>query len=146
MSARFFLDSNIVVTTLDKDTAPEKLRIAEHLVEEALIERTGCINAQVVRETLNYMLVKAKHHPPIAEIKVFFDEVLSPICEFSDLSELALYNKALSLHERYQFAWYDCLIIAAALALDCGVLYSEDWQHGQVIEGMRIVNPFMEAA
>jgi len=54
----------------------------------------------------------------------------------------ALYQSALDLHARYQFSFYDSLIIAAALAAGCTRLYSEDLQHGQRIEGLTIENPF----
>jgi predicted nucleic acid-binding protein len=41
------------------------------------------------------------------------------------------------------YAHYDSQIIAAALAAGCTVLYSEDMQHGQLIDGtLSIVNPF----
>ena len=54
----------------------------------------------------------------------------------------ALYQRALDLQTRYQFRFYDALIVAAALAAGCTRLYSEDLQHGQRIEGLTIVNPF----
>jgi len=40
-----------------------------------------------------------------------------------------------------RFAWYDSLVIAAALEGKCQTLYSEDFQYGRVIEGLRIENP-----
>ena len=43
----------------------------------------------------------------------------------------------------YDLQLYDSIIVAAALEADCGVLYSEDMQDGQIIENMlKIVNPF----
>jgi predicted nucleic acid-binding protein len=46
--------------------------------------------------------------------------------------------------QRYRFAWYDSLIIAAALAAGCYILYTEDMQHGQVINGkLTLLNPFV---
>ena len=44
---------------------------------------------------------------------------------------------------RHGLRIYDSLIIAAALEAGCDTLYSEDMQHGQVIEGIRIENPFL---
>jgi predicted nucleic acid-binding protein len=41
---------------------------------------------------------------------------------------------------------YDGLILAAAVEARCTKLYSEDLQHGQVVEGLRIENPFLGAA
>ena len=62
---------------------------------------------------------------------------VQPITEKTHLS-------ALTIKERYQFSFYDSLIIASALELDCAVLYSEDMQHGQIIdEQLKITNPFL---
>ena len=49
----------------------------------------------------------------------------------------------LRIKGRYLLPWYDSLIIAAALEARCEVLYSEDWQHGQHIEGLQGTNPFL---
>jgi predicted nucleic acid-binding protein len=47
---------------------------------------------------------------------------------------------------RYGFSHYDCLIIAAAIASGCSTRYSEDLQHGQVIDSqLTICNPFLDA-
>ena len=51
--------------------------------------------------------------------------------------------RACQIAGRYGFSLYDSLIIAAALESNCKVLYSEDLQNGQVIEGaLTIKNPF----
>ena len=44
--------------------------------------------------------------------------------------------------ERFDFSIYDGLIVASALEAGCGVLYTEDMQHGQKIEELVINNPF----
>jgi predicted nucleic acid-binding protein len=53
-----------------------------------------------------------------------------------------LYEQALNIQGRYGYGFYDSLIIAAALEAACSRLISEDFQDGQRIEGLRIVNPF----
>jgi predicted nucleic acid-binding protein len=53
-----------------------------------------------------------------------------------------LISAALELHGRYQFSWYDALIVAAALEARCRVLYSEDLRDGMKIGELTIVNPF----
>lgn len=54
-------------------------------------------------------------------------------------------NSATLIADKYHFSFYDSLIIAAALKASYKVLYSEDMQHGQVIENtLTIVNPFLE--
>jgi predicted nucleic acid-binding protein len=53
-----------------------------------------------------------------------------------------LIELALGLYERDQLSWYDTLIVAAAIRAGCETLYSEDGPTGQVIGGVRLVDPF----
>ena len=54
----------------------------------------------------------------------------------------ALYARSLGLQSKLGFSFYDSLIVAAALEAGCKRLLSEDLQHGQRIEGLRVENPF----
>jgi len=59
-------------------------------------------------------------------------------------SDVATVRSAWKLHARYRFSYYDSLVIAAALSAGCTTLYSEDMQHGQVIDGrLTVINPFI---
>jgi predicted nucleic acid-binding protein len=56
---------------------------------------------------------------------------------------LDIHRRGISLHERYQFHFYDALLLSAALESGCAIFYSEDMQHNQLIENkMTIKNPF----
>ena len=57
-------------------------------------------------------------------------------------SSQALYAEALQLPARYGLAWYDSLIVAAALEARCATLLSEDLHHGLRIGELRVENPF----
>jgi len=51
---------------------------------------------------------------------------------------------AWELGQEYRYGYYDSLIITSALTSHCEVLYSEDFQHGQLInDRLRILNPFL---
>ena len=53
-------------------------------------------------------------------------------------------SSALDIMTKYQFSYWDSLILSAALENDCPVLYSEDLQHQQRIEDKLIIhNPFI---
>ena len=53
-------------------------------------------------------------------------------------------KKAIEIANKYGFSFYDSLIINAAIESGCKMLYSEDMQHGQVIEKkLTIINPFV---
>ena len=75
---------------------------------------------------------------------LYLDRVLGPLCEV--LPTLDLYRHAVGLSSRWKCSFYDSLIIAAALQAQCTVLYSEDLQHGQEVEGLTLINPFSGSA
>jgi predicted nucleic acid-binding protein len=55
---------------------------------------------------------------------------------------LAILNAALEIRATHRFSYWDCAIIAAARALGCRELYTEDMSHGREVEGVLIINPF----
>src|SRR5262249_7897082 len=55
---------------------------------------------------------------------------------------LSVLDAALEIRRRHRFSYWDCAIIAAARALGCRELYTEDMNHGQRVEGVLIINPF----
>ena len=54
----------------------------------------------------------------------------------------AILRRAWLVEERYRLSWWDALIVAAAQASECPILLTEDLQHGQEFEGVRVVDPF----
>lgn len=54
----------------------------------------------------------------------------------------AIVVAALDIKARHGFSYWDAAIVAAAVAQGCRLLYSEDMSHGQIVEGLRIVDPF----
>lgn len=57
-----------------------------------------------------------------------------------------LFHQAFRLSQRYQVHPYDAAILAAAAELDATTVYSEDLNHGQSYDGVRVVNPFKRSA
>ncbi len=54
-------------------------------------------------------------------------------------------DQTLKIVETYGFSFWDSMMVAAALNNHCSILYSEDLQHSQTIEGrLQIINPFFE--
>jgi predicted nucleic acid-binding protein len=49
---------------------------------------------------------------------------------------------AIDLQRQYPYSFWDCLVMQAALQGRASMLLSENFQSGQVIESVRIVNPF----
>ncbi len=46
------------------------------------------------------------------------------------------------IRRRFQLSHWDSTILAAAQELGCHTLYSEDLNHGQSYDGLRVINPF----
>ena len=139
MPAEFFLDTNVFVYTFDRHE-PDKQARARRLVERALGTGDGVVSSQVVQEFLNVALQKFER--PLSEEQAlrYLREVLDPLCFV--FPSISLYETGVSLCRRWRFSFYDSLIVAAALESKCNVLYSEDFQDGQEIESLTIVNPF----
>jgi len=71
-------------------------------------------------------------------------QIVKSVCQIQPIT-VDIRELGLDIAECYGFSWDDSLIVGAALAADCGCLYSEDLQHGQVVDNrLRIVNPFIE--
>lgn len=141
MAASTFLDTNIFIYQLD-GTDTRKQAIADALVRDALRSQDACISYQVAQECLNVTTTKARVTLSAHEAQAHLDAVLAPLVQVG--SSMELYRRALDLRARWQFSFYDALIVAAALTAGCSRLLSEDLQHGQRIEQLTIVNPFLD--
>jgi predicted nucleic acid-binding protein len=139
MSGRFFLDTNVFVYAFDAK-APAKAKKAAQLIRQASDTGEGIVSYQVVQEFFNVALRRFAQPMSIAEGEQYLITVFRPLLAVH--SSPAMYVEGLRIAGKHRFAWYDSLIIAAALEGKCETIYSEDFQHGRVIEGLRIENPF----
>jgi predicted nucleic acid-binding protein len=140
MSARFFLDTNIFVYTFDTK-APAKAKRAARLIRQAADTGEGVVSYQVVQEFFNVAFRRFSRPMNVAEAEQYLITVFRPLLAVH--SSPTLYVEALRVSGKYRLSWYDSIIAAAALQAQCGMLYSEDLQHGQELEGLRIENPFV---
>jgi predicted nucleic acid-binding protein len=139
MSDRFFLDTNIFVYSFDK-TAPKKADRASTLIRGAIEVQEGIVSYQVVQEFFNLALRLFAEPMSSADAEQYLSTTFRHLLAVH--SSHRLYGEALHLATTYSLPWYDALIVASAIEGQCGVLYSEDFQHGQRFGGLRIENPF----
>jgi predicted nucleic acid-binding protein len=127
-----FFDSNVLLYAVKpEDPRAEPARL--------LLAGGGIISVQALNEFTN--VARRKLGQSWSEV----NEKLGAIrilCEVTPIT-LATHERALSIAERYGYRIYDALHLAAALESGCSVLYTEDMQHGQEIEGLTIRNPFL---
>ena len=139
MSDNCFLDTNVFVYQLEGSDA-RKAAIAQDLIRRGIERGSACISFQVVQECLNTALRKALVPLGEHDMRRYLESVLAPL--FRVQPSLRLYRASLDIQLRYRFAYYDALIVAAALDAGCATLYSEDLQDGQRIDGLTVVDPF----
>jgi predicted nucleic acid-binding protein len=142
MSA-FFLDTNISVYCFDT-TEPRKCEIAKDLVAYGASSGLGVVSYQVLQEFCNVASASKRLALPAERITAYLTQLLHPMNKISP--SVALLGQALAVRHDTGYSFYDSLIIAAAVQFGCTKLYSEDMQHGQQVNGLTIVNPFLMTA
>ena len=129
-----FFDTNVLLYLLSEDT--RKANRAE-----AIMTNGGIISVHVLNEFASVASRKLKMS--YIEIHDVLRTVRA-ICQVKSIT-VDTHELGLNIAERYGFSLYDSLIISSALQSDCTVLYSEDMQHGQKIDGQLVIsNPFLD--
>ncbi len=127
-----FLDTNVLLYLLSGDASKADRA-------ESLVAAGGRISVQVLNEFAS--VASRKLGMPWHEIH----EALNTIRELCLVEALGLetHDLGMSLAERYGLSIYDAMILASATLAGCKIVFTEDLQHGQLIEGqLRIINPF----
>lgn len=136
---RAFFDTNILVYLFDED-APEKKALAQKLFERETDAGRAILSVQVLQEF--YVTVTRKLanplSPEIAE-NVVRNLTALPLITIDATLVLTAIGKSRLLG----FSFWDALIITAAITGGAAHLFTEDLQHGQIIDGMLIKNPFV---
>jgi predicted nucleic acid-binding protein len=133
-----FFDTNILLYRYDV-SAPRKRHVANELLDAALLDGSFQISTQVMVEFRDAATRKFKQH-------LHPDDIyrLLLLWESFDVvaTTAALVVEASERCRKHQLGWWDSLILTAAVRGGASVLYSEDFQHGRSIDGVRIENPF----
>jgi len=129
-----FLDSNVVLYLLSGDAAKADRA-------EALLEAGGTVSVQVLNEMTS--VCRRKLAMPWEEVEALLVAVKAA-CEVVPLT-LESHEKAVEVAKRFQLSLYDASVVSSAILSGAAVLLSEDMQHSMLIEGLHILNPFVEA-
>jgi predicted nucleic acid-binding protein len=132
-----FLDTNVLIY-LYSNSEPAKRSV----VASAMERLEPVVSTQVLSEFANVMIRKLAS--PVDAIGRAIDEI-TEACELVVVTP-ATVRAALQICARYRYAFFDSQVLAAAIAADVRMLYSEDLQHGQVVEDVRIQSPFVPVA
>jgi predicted nucleic acid-binding protein len=130
-----FFDTNIIVYAQQTGAKAERAR--------ALLADGGRLSVQVLNEFV--AVARRKQQKSWTDIAAAIQDTLTLVDPPLPLT-LGLHEAALALARDHGLAFYDALIVAAAIEAGCDTLWSEDMQHGRVISGLTIRNPFAESA
>ncbi|MBV8207289.1 MAG: PIN domain-containing protein [Acidobacteria bacterium] len=137
MTGLAFFDSNVLVYADDERSAEKQAR-AISLFSDYQRRDAAVISLQVLQEYFSATTTKLGVSVEIAQKKV---ELLAAarVVVFEPRDIVA----AIELHRLNQISFWDALILHAARQAGAVVLFSEDLQHGAVLAGVRIMNPFV---
>jgi predicted nucleic acid-binding protein len=132
-----FLDTNVLLYSISEDPVEAAKRDrAITLLDEA----DNALSVQVLQEfyvqaTRPTRRGALSHEVAVGLIRTW---LRFPVQEIT----VPVMSEALRIKERHQLSYWDAAIVAAARALGCREVYSEDMAHGRDVEGTIIVNPF----
>ena len=133
MPGSAFFDTNVLIYAIAQNDSRSP-------VAETLLAKGGMIGVQGINEFVAVSRRKIKMS--WQEVREALEAILT-LCPGPTPIALSTHKSALEIAERYGYGIYDALVLAAALESGCAVLYSEDFQDRQVIDGrLTIQNPF----
>jgi predicted nucleic acid-binding protein len=136
---RCFIDTNVLVYA-DSSDEPRKQRIAIDLIKHLRFERLGVLSTQVLNEYIQVGLRK------LGLPQTHIREQMHCYRQF-DVSAVTpeTIDMALDLYPKHALSYWDALIVASAHIAGCAVLLTEDMGTGEVLAGVKLVNPFAAA-
>lgn len=139
MSAKAFIDTNILVYSRDKSEA-DKQAVALQWLTVLWQQRSGRLSFQTLNEF--YVTVTQRLKPGLSRTDAQAD-IRSLLLWNPVAVDATVMENAWLIQERYGFSWWDSLILSAAQTQDCTYVLSEDMQHGQQVGNLTIINPFL---
>ncbi len=135
-----FVDTNVLVYLFDAD-APRKQVRARAVLNE--VADSAIVSTQVLGEF--HVAVTRKLARPLA-----FEQARAAVEALCELRvrpiHEGLVRAAIRRSQASHLSYWDALIVETAIEAEAAVLLTEDMQDGQQFGGMRVANPFLQAA
>ena len=141
MRGKVFVDTNILIYAHDLD-AGIKHDAAMIILETLWEEEAGILSTQVLQEFYVNITRKILNPLPPAKARSIIENYRAWQVEVNGPDTILL---ASEIEERYLLSFWDSLIVAAARNGKAEKILTEDFQHGQRLEGMVIENPFIKS-
>ena len=138
MTDLVFVDTNVLVYARDAGY-PRKQERAARWMTHLWHNRTGRLSYQVLQEFYTTVTVKLR---PGMGVTAARQEVRALVSWNPVTVDEAVVERAWAVQDRWDFSWWDALIIGAAQLSGCRSLLTEDLQDGQALGDVRVLNPF----
>ena len=138
MTDRYFVDTNVLVYARDA-SEPHKHALAVEWIHALWNRDEGRLSFQVLQE---YYQVVTRRLAPGLDPEMARADIRDLLTWQPVHVDSAVLEAAWSIEERFGLSWWDALIVGAARVAECHYLLSEDLQHGQVMNGITVLNPF----
>jgi len=138
MQDKIFVDTNIFVYSYSDDDIQKHAK-AKKLLQKDLDNDFIIISIQVLNEFYSVMSKAKLTHQTITQQinEIVAQTYVKPI-------SIETINRCLKIKEKYNYSWWDSLVLVSALENDCKIVYTEDMQHLQIIENsLKLINPFV---
>lgn len=141
MTGRILVDTNVLVYAYDR-TEPEKQSQARSVLDRIARVELGAISTQVLAEF--FVTVTRKLAAPLT-VSEAYERVSNYLQSWSvlDMTAMAVLEAIRGVRD-HQLNFWDAQIWAIARLNQMAVVFSEDFSDGQVIEGVRFVDPFAQ--
>lgn len=136
MAGRSFIDTNVLVYAEASDE-PLKQQAALALLKRLYENNEGVLSTQVLQEYCNVALKKLGLSVPHIRAQLDLYEQFEVVQVTP-----AIIRAGLDLQQIRSVSFFDSIVLASAHAAGCNVIWSEDMNTGEVINGVRITNPF----
>jgi len=133
----YFFDTNILLYSISRN--PDESLKRERAIS-LLEDDSGSLSIQVLQEFYVQATRTSRSDAIAHELAAGLIAAWSRF-RIQDMTLPVLYS-ALQIRKTYRFSFWDSTIVAAARALGCDRVYTEDLSHGQMVEGLAIIDPF----
>jgi predicted nucleic acid-binding protein len=138
VTGRVFLDTNVLIYADDLDAGDRRAR-AREVLGQVMGQGNGVLSTQVLQEYFSVATRKLGIDPVAARRRV---ELLATLDVVQ--VDVPMILSAVDLLRLHAVPFWDALIVRAAQGAGCRTLLTEDLQHGQVFENVRVEDPFAE--
>ena len=137
MRDNIFFDTNILIYAHDSSDK-DKQRRAQELIFRGLAEKNMVVSTQIFSE---YFVVATK------KLDLSYTDVIRELHLLSKARvveiTLNMVFESIQTQGNNRISFWDALIVVTASLSQCSLLYTEDLSSGQIIQGVRIINPFL---